>query len=72
MRLETELDKLGIAYTTEIIDNTKVIETKSGIRVHIYKDHITICDHSSFYSFPPRENSLEFVLKVIKDNEPNK
>ena len=72
MKLEEELNKLGIKHRVEMFNGSKFIECENGVRVNIYKDHITISDHTTLYSFPPRENSLDFILKVIKDNEPNK
>lgn len=72
MRLESELDNLGIKYTSEVVGESKVVKTQSGVRVHIYKDHITISDRATFQSFPPSVDSLNRVLRIIKRNEQNK
>lgn len=69
MRLETELDNLNIQYESEVFNGSKVIKCKNGIRVHIYKDHVTLCDNNGYYSAPPTERSLQHILEVIKSYE---
>ena len=69
MRLSEELDKRGIKYTTEIIDNSMVIKCCNDIvRIHLYKNVITICDKQGCISLPPIENTLQYILEVIKEN----
>lgn len=69
MSIEEELNKLGIKYQVDMFNNEKVIECNNGVRVHIYPKQITLCEPTSFYSFPIREDSLRYVLEVIKSYE---
>lgn len=67
MRLESELDRLGIKYTTEIINNTKFIRTENNIRVLISKDSVTLSTNNDNCTLPPTIDSLRYILEVIKN-----
>lgn len=68
MRLETELDRLGIKYTVEIINDSKVIIV-DNVRVHIYKDKVLLCTKNDNTTLPPTLCSLKYVLEVIKNGK---
>lgn len=66
MRLETELDRLGIKYTIEVVNGSKVIVINK-IRVHIYQDKVLLCTEKDNVTLPPTLDSLKYVLEVIKN-----
>lgn len=66
MRIESELDRLGIKYTTEIVENSKFIRVKD-MRVHIYKDRVVLCTKKDNMTLPPTIGSLKYILEVIKN-----
>ena len=68
MRLSEELDKRGIKYTKEVIEGSLCIKCDNGVRIHLYKNVVMVCDKQGCISLPPIENTLQYILEVIKEN----
>ena len=68
MRLSDELDKRGIKYTSEIINGSLCIKCANGVRVHIHKNLVQVCDKQGSVCLPPVANTLNYILEVIKEN----
>lgn len=69
MRLKDELNKLGINYYSEIINGSEFITCKKGTRIHITKDSVYVCAKEKCYSMPPKVDSLNYVLGIVKQYE---
>ena len=68
MRLESELDRLGIKYTSENINGNRFIRV-GNIRVLISAKSVNVSTNDKNYTLPPTKDSLKYILEVIKNEQ---
>ena len=66
--IETLLDKKGIKYQVNEIIGSKTIICDNGIRIHIYKEQVSISDRYGLHSLPITEDTFKIIEQLIKES----
>lgn len=66
--IEALLNEKGIKYQVKEIIGSKTIICDNGIRIHIYKEQVSISDRYGLHALPINEDTIRIIEQLIKES----